>query len=206
MNYLGVFAEFITIPERNLIPYPDGMNPVHAALTKPVLTSLHGLHLTERALHRLLLEGRLVIGGGSVGLLTALILHSHGNKEILLCYTYPLRRETAFKTGYLEVFDQKTEQVNMDDSFELVVDTVGIESTRIMAIRAVRPRGIMMHIGLQQRSGVCYSRKITLSEITVIGTYTYTLTDLEGALKSHHSVALGVILHGLKNFLLAKVL
>lgn len=192
MNYPGAFAEFITIPERNLIPLPEGMNPVHAALTEPTATSLHALYLAERALHRPVSEGRtLVIGGGSVGLLAALILNSHGCKEILLCDTNPLRRETVLKTGCCEVFDPKTEPVNLDDSFELVVDAVGTEATRSMAIRAVRPGGVMMHIGLQQSSGESDFRKITLSEITVIGTYTYTHTDLEGALKILHSGALG---------------
>jgi alcohol dehydrogenase len=105
-----------------------------------------------------------------------LILNSHGCKEILLCDTNPLRRETVLKTGCCEVFDPKTEPVNLDDSFELVVDAVGTEATRSMAIRAVRPGGVMMHIGLQQSSGESDFRKITLAEISVIGTYTLTPT------------------------------
>ena len=48
-----------------------------------------------------------------------------------------------------------------------------------------------MHIGLQQSAGDCDFRKITLAEITVIGSYTYTHTDLEAALKTLHSGALG---------------
>jgi D-arabinose 1-dehydrogenase-like Zn-dependent alcohol dehydrogenase len=31
MNYPGAFVKFITIQEKNPIPLPDGMNPVHAA-------------------------------------------------------------------------------------------------------------------------------------------------------------------------------
>ena len=44
MNFSGAFAEFITIQEHNMIPIPEGMNPVHAALTEPAATSLHALH------------------------------------------------------------------------------------------------------------------------------------------------------------------
>lgn len=192
MNYPGAFAEFITIPEKNLLLLPDGMNPVHAALTEPAATSLHALYLAEQALHRPVSEGRaLVIGGGSVGLLAALILRAHGCKEILLCDTNPLRRETVLKTACCEVFDPQNEPQNLDDSFELVIDAVGMETTRRMAIRAVRPGGVLMHIGLQQSAGDCDFRKITLAEITVIGTYTYTHTDLEAALQALHSGALG---------------
>ena len=79
MNFSGAFAEFITIQEHNMTPNPEGMNPVHAALTEHAATSIHPLHLAERALHHPVSEGRaLVIGGGSVGLLAALLLRSHG--------------------------------------------------------------------------------------------------------------------------------
>ena len=192
MNFPGAFAEYITIQERNLIFIPEGMNPVHAALTEPAATSLHAVHLAERALHSPVSEGRaLVIGGGSVGLLAALILRSHGCEEILLCDTNSLRRETVFNTGCCEVFDPEHEPFKLVNRFELVIDAVGMETTRRMAIRAVRSGGVLMHIGLQQSAGDCDFRKITLAEITVIGTYTYTHTDLEAALKTLHSGALG---------------
>lgn len=192
MDYPGAFAEFITIPEQNLIPMPAGMKPTHAALTEPAATSLHAVHLAERALHRPVSEGRaLVIGGGSIGLLAALILRSHGCPEILLCDTNPLRRETAFRTGSCDVFDPGQEPVDLENRFELVVDAVGMEATRKLAIRAVRPGGVLMHIGLQEGSGICDFRKITLSEITVIGSYTYTPTDLQAALQALHSGVLG---------------
>jgi len=161
-------------------------------LTEPAAISLHALYLAERVLHRLVSEDRtLVIGGGSVGLLAALFLHSHGCKEILLCDTNPLLRETVFRTGCCEVFDPEIKPVNLNDSLELVVDAVGIEASRRMEIRAVRHGGVMMHIGLQQSTGDCDFRKIILAEITIIGTYTYTHTDLEVALKILHSGALG---------------
>ena len=147
-------------------------------LTEPAATSLHALYLAERVLHRLVSEDRtLVIGGGSVGLLAALFLYFHVCKEILLCDTNPLRRETVFWTGCCEVFDSEIKPVNLNDSLELVVDAVGIEASMRMAIRAVRHGGVRMHIGLQQSAGDCDFRKITLAEITVIGTYTYTHTD-----------------------------
>jgi D-arabinose 1-dehydrogenase-like Zn-dependent alcohol dehydrogenase len=66
-----------------------------------------------------------------------------------------------------------------------------METTRQMAIRAVSSGGVMLHIGLQHGSGDCDFRKITLSEITVIGTYTYTHIDLQAALQSLYLGNLG---------------
>jgi alcohol dehydrogenase len=71
MYRAGAFAEKIAIPGRNLIPVPDGMAGAHAALTEPGATGLHAVLLAERVNHRPLSETRaLVIGAGSVGLLT----------------------------------------------------------------------------------------------------------------------------------------
>ena len=192
MNYPGAFAEYVNIMERNLIQIPDGMNSNHAALTEPAATSLHAINLAEKALHRPVSEGRaLVIGGGSIGLLASLILNSHGCPEILLCDTNPLRRKTALETGCCKVFDPKFEPKNFENRFELVIDAVGMESTRKVAIRAIRPGGVLMHIGLQQGSGICDFRKITLGEITVIGAYTYTQCDMQAALLALNSGKLG---------------
>jgi len=192
MNYPGAFAEFINISEQNLIPLPEGMEFTHASLTEPAGTSLHALKLAQQALTVSLSEvNALVIGGGSIGLLAALFLRSHDCQDIFLCDTNPLRRETAISSGCGKVFDPLNEPSGLDNRFELVIDAVGMESTRSMAIRAVRPGGVMVHIGLQNGTGNCDFRKITLGEITVIGTYTYTHNDLEEALLKLSSGALG---------------
>ncbi len=192
MNYPGAFAEFINISEQNLIPLPEGMEFTHASLTEPAGTSFHALKLAQQALSVSLSEvNALVIGGGSIGLLAALFLRSHDCQEIFLCDTNPLRRETALSSGCCKVFDPLNEPSGLDNSFELVIDAVGMETTRSLAIRAVRPGGVMMHIGLLDGSGNCDFRKITLGEITVIGTYTYTHNDLEEALLKLSSGALG---------------
>ena len=192
MNYPGAFAEYVTIQEKNLIFIPEGMKSVHAALTEPVGTSLHAVDMAKRLLQIPVSEGRvLVIGGGSIGLLAALILRSYGCTEILLCETNPLRRESVLSTGCCEVFDPEHEPKTFENYFELVIDAVGTETTRHMAIRAVRPGGVFMHIGLQNSKGDCDFRKITLAEITIVGTYTYTQNDLQTSIELLHSGSLG---------------
>lgn len=69
----GAFAERVAIPTRNLIEIPDGMDASLAALTEPAATATHAVNLAERSLARPISETRaLVIGGGSVGLFSAL--------------------------------------------------------------------------------------------------------------------------------------
>ncbi len=191
MYRAGAFAEQITIPERNLIPVPEGMPSAHAALTEPGATGLHAVALAERVLARPLSEARtLVFGAGSVGLLTALLLRDKGAAEIRLAETNPLRRELVSSHCDIEVFDPR-EQAPDAQGFDCVFDAVGGAVTRDMSIAAARSGGVIVHIGLMDNQGSMDVRSMTLREITFIGTYTYTPVDLRATLAKLHSGALG---------------
>ena len=191
MYRAGAFAEQISVPAQNLIDIPEGMDSAHAALTEPAATALHAVNLAARAAHRPLGEARaLVIGGGSVGLFSALALADQGAAEIHLAETNPLRRDTAAATGACRAFDPMTSPA-CESSFEVVVDAVGGSASRAAAVAAVRPGGVVMHIGLLDSDGTIDMRRITLQEITLIGTYTYTPVDLRATLDKLHRGAFG---------------
>ena len=190
MRLAGAFAERIAIPERNLILLPAGMDPATAALTEPCATAWHAVALAARAAYRPLAENAaLVIGGGSVGLLGALILKAQGCRRVILAETNPLRRETARLAG-LTVVDPTSDPPEAD-SFELVLDAVGGARTRSAAIEAVRPGGVIAHVGLMDSDGPFDIRTLTLSEVTFIGVYTYGEADLRASLDALHRGALG---------------
>jgi alcohol dehydrogenase len=192
MNRAGTFAELVAVPEHCLIEVPETMDPVHAALTEPAATALHAVTLAGHALHRPIAEARaLVLGGGSIGLLSALLLRHHGCRNITLGDTNPLRRATAERTDICSVYDPLADAAPEADSFELVIDAVGAPATREAAVAAARPGGVIMHIGLQASGGELDVRKLTLSEITFIGAYTYTPVDLTAAVAALASGALG---------------
>lgn len=181
MRRAGAFAERVAIPERNLIPVPEGMDLAHAALTEPCATAWHALALAARASWRAVPECRaLVIGGGSVGLLGGLILKAWSARQVRLAETNPLRRETAGVAG-LDVFDPLSEPAEAA-GFDLVMDAVGATATRAAAIAAIRPGGVIAHVGLQDWAGDFDARTLTLSEVTFVGVYTYTDSDLRASL------------------------
>ena len=67
--------------------------------------------------------------------------------------------------------------LSVDVIRHFVIDAVGTAATRQAAVAAVRPGGIIMHIGLLDSAGEIDVRKMTLSEVTFIGTYTYAARD-----------------------------
>lgn len=187
----GALAERIAVPAGNLIEIPDDMDPVHAALTEPAATALHAVNLAAKVAHRPVSESRaLVIGGGSVGLFAALVLRDLGATEIHLAETNSLRRGTVESTGACRVIDPASEPAR-ESRFEIVVDAVGGKLSREAAMASVRPGGVVMHIGLLDNDGGIDVRRMTLQEISLIGTYTYTAADLRVTVEKLHSGAFG---------------
>ena len=192
MRHAGAFAQYVTIAEKNLIAIPDGLDMVHASLMEPAAVSLHSIVLAEKVMHRPLSESSaLVIGGGAIGLLAALFLAQKGTARIMLSETSASRRKTVEKTDCSEVFDPLGPQLPAESSFDLVVDAVGSGATRRDASRYARQGGVITHIGLQDNEPGLDIRRLTLQEITFIGNYTYTHTDLQAALDAIASGALG---------------
>ncbi|HVC11075.1 MAG TPA: alcohol dehydrogenase catalytic domain-containing protein, partial [Burkholderiales bacterium] len=192
MSRPGAFAQYMSIPTGSLIDLPDDMSARQAALTEPAATALHALHLCMRALARPLPEARvLVIGGGAVGLLAALLMRSYGCRRLLIAEVNPLRRAAAERhTGY-PGFDPREHGGPAEGSVDLVLDAVGSKDTRGAALAAVKPGGVVMHVGLQDWASEIDMRKLTLAEITLLGTYTYTTADLRATVQALHQGAFG---------------
>ena len=76
-------------------------------------------------------------------------------------------------------------------AFDVVVDGVGFAKTRETASRAVRPGGVIMHIGLGAAEGGLDIRRITLQEITFVGPYTYTAEDFRATAAAMFAGKLG---------------
>ena len=77
------------------------------------------------------------------------------------------------------------------NSYEVVIDAVGIDPTRATASRIVRPGGVVAHIGLGSGNGGLDVRKFTLQEVTFVGAYTYTMQDFAETLALLEARALG---------------
>lgn len=191
MTRPGAFAEYMSIPARSLVAIPEDMDSVHAALTEPAATALHALNLCMRVMARPLPESRvLIIGGGAIGMLSALLVRSYGGRNLVVAEVNPLRRASLSNHVGCETIDPIASPPT-ELSFDLVIDAVGAKATRNTAFAAVAPGGVIMHIGLQDGSSEIDIRKLTLAEISLLGTYTYTAADLHATVRALHQGTFG---------------
>jgi 2-desacetyl-2-hydroxyethyl bacteriochlorophyllide A dehydrogenase len=191
MTRAGAFAELVTTAAASVIDIPQDMTVRAAALTEPAATALHALHLAARALPRPLAEcSVLVLGGGAIGLLATLLLQHYGVRRITAGETNELRRASLARATAARIYDPLAE-APAAASADLVVDAVGAAATRDAALSAVKPGGAVVHIGLADHASTIDMRRLTLAEITLIGTYTYATSDLRAAAHALHDGAFG---------------
>ena len=176
----GGLAEFISIPDKNIFILPKELNIKDAALTEPTAVSVHAVLLSEESSKKPLSECKVLIqGAGAIGLLCGLILSKQKNcKKLTMSDPNKLRLNECSK--YLEAkFVEPQDKSLEENKFDIIFDTVGLEVSRKQAIHTIAPGGVIVHVGLTQPEGNFNFRKLTIQEITVIGTYCYTNKDFK---------------------------
>ncbi len=174
----GAFADYVTIPERNVFSIPDDMTFAVAALAEPLAVAWHGVRIGVEVLNGSLSTAVCcVLGGGAIGIGSALVLRRFGAHEIFLGEPNPQRRATAAAEGFIKAYSPGGTDEPPPGSVDIIIDAVGAAATRSAASRLAKPGGLIVHIGLLPGHDGFDIRRITLQEITVRGSYCYTVAD-----------------------------
>lgn len=167
----GAFAQFLSMPDQNLVEVPSHVPFAKAALAEPLAVSWHAARLGMEALRESADRRTLVIGGGAIGLAAALALRAMGVADVTIIEPNDARRD------FLKHMCKERVLARAEGNFALVVDAVGYSATRATASALAEPGGVIVHVGLGEDMGGLDVRRMTLQEITFIGTYTYTDQD-----------------------------
>ena len=186
----GGFAEFLSMPEDNLIAVPDDVDLEQAALAEPLACGWHAVRLGKSHVNAATSK-ILVLGGGAIGVGAALAAKAQGFDDITLVESNPIR--TDYLKAKMDFSILHPDDVVGRDDFGLVIDGVGIAPTRVLASAATCPGGVIIHIGLGDAEGGIDTRRLTLQEITFIGTYTYTGKDFSDTASALFAGRLGAL-------------
>ena len=174
----GAFADFLAIPESNTVIVPENVDINHAALTEPLACGWHAVKLGIRALNFPLSDAKcLIIGGGAIGVGVNLALRAKGASNITIVENNSLRYNMLQENFSSDTIIENN--LDLDVEFDFIIDAVGYSKTREAACALCIPGGVIAHIGLGDGIGGLDIRRMTLQEITFIGTYTYTPDDFK---------------------------
>ena len=180
----GGLAELVSVPEKNIFEVPRKLSIKEAALAEPAAVALHAVLLAEQNLKKPLSECKILIqGAGAIGLLCGLVLNTE-KKSTNIIMSDPNKKRLDECAKYLKAnFVPPNDKSIKENNFDLILESVGLEVTRHQAIKSIAPGGTIVHIGLTQPSGTFDFKKLTIQEITLVGTYCYTNKDFKKTLE-----------------------
>jgi threonine dehydrogenase-like Zn-dependent dehydrogenase len=194
----GGFGTLMLAHRSQCRPLPPSLDPRAAVLADPLAVALH-------AVERSGFEGSrpaLVLGAGTIGLcVVALLRRVHPGAEILATAAWPHLAEEvralgaepvgigsrsvtsalSARTGTGEVRPWLGSPWLAGDGAEVVIDAVGSAETAQIALRAVRPLGRVVRVGVGRAARV-QSTLHYFKEVEVVGSNGYRAGDLDRAL------------------------
>lgn len=150
----GSFAEYVLVPEKNVVKFDDSVTFEMGALFEPATVALHGFK-------RLNVKGGkniAIIGGGTIGMMTAQWAKIFGAKSVTVFDVVDERLELAKRLGCQYVVnslnddvDAKIKEITNGRGFDYVYDTCGLPSTAKLALKVVGNKGEVCFIGTPSR-------------------------------------------------------
>ena len=185
MHRPGAFAEYVNVPARCLIPWPENLPAEAAALAEPMANGIHVVRVSKH----LPAATALVIGAGPIGLFCQQALQVLRGAKVYVADLSPKRLAVAKKLGAVRVINPREEDVTKiimeatgGEGVDLSVDAVGGGITKKTSLDAIRPGGATVWIGLHENAITLDSYNITLPEKQVLGTYAASIEELQQAL------------------------
>jgi threonine dehydrogenase-like Zn-dependent dehydrogenase len=180
IHHDGAFADLVRAPAANLRRLPDDLDIRTGALTEPLANGVHAV--------RLGLAGQpastaVVIGAGTIGLVTLQAALLSELQHVSVIEPQDARRERAHTLGAHAVHKHAQAVAGDPLGADLVLDAVGAQATRAMALDLVRPGGRVVCVGLAADDTTLPFHTVVRNQVTIIGSYAYTMADFEQALE-----------------------
>lgn len=187
----GAFQSSCVVPAYTLHRLPDGLSLQHAALIEPVAVACHDIKRGRLTAG----EDALVIGGGPIGMLVALVAKA-GGASVTICEINPHRIAIAEKLG---IACLNPKQVDVADAVvsatggkgaDVVFEVSGTQPGADLMTQAAAVRGRIVMVAIYAGKAEVDLHRFFAAEIEMIGARVYEPDDYEKAIEL---VASGVI-------------
>ncbi len=184
MHRPGAFAEYVAVPERVLIPWPEGLPATTAVFAEPLANGINAMRQGPMARKSRVV----VIGAGPIGLMCLFAAKRVHQSSVVISDRIPERLETARTLGADLTVDalqqdlaDETRKYWGGEQAEFVVDAVGSAQTKLLSLDLVEPGGMVVWVGLHEDLIELNSFALTLGQKCIAGSYSGSVDDLRHA-------------------------
>jgi len=164
VKHPGAFAEYLTLPEENLLPVPTSIPDEYAVFTEPIAAACEILEQVRFPKSASIA----ILGDGKLGLLIAQVLHFSGLKVQVFGRNQnklAILRPLGIQTQLLARDNPKLPKA----SYEFVVDATGSAQGFAYALQLVRPRGTIIMKSTVAEPLTIDAAACIVNEISLIG-------------------------------------
>jgi 2-desacetyl-2-hydroxyethyl bacteriochlorophyllide A dehydrogenase len=183
VTYYGAYAETVVVPQRSLFRLPDELSERDGALAEPLAVGLHGVNLSGAGPA----DPAVVLGGGPIGVMTALGLRAKGFEKVIVIEPTTVRREALAALGFA-VSDVEGQDTSVPDFLggppRVVFDCTGHPVGLPTGINMVAPAGQVMVVGVPSHPSTVHAAQIARKEVSIRGSLAYTGADWTQAIDS----------------------
>jgi threonine dehydrogenase-like Zn-dependent dehydrogenase len=155
----GAFAEYLCLPDANLIPVADRLSDEAAVFAEPLAAGFEIFTQTQIAPA----DRIVILGDGRLGAITALAMHAHGLKPVIGGH----HQDKLRRLGEIGIAGQH--ESTLQPGFDMVVDCTGSARGLSRALELVRPRGkLVLKTTVAGSAGINLA-PVVINEIEVIG-------------------------------------
>jgi len=169
----GSFAEYLALPQNNVVPIPEDIPDEIAAIFDPLGNAVHTALSFD-----LIGEDVLVTGAGPIGIMGALVAQAVGARKVVITDINPVRLDLARKLGVRHVVDASTEnladvmrQEGMTEGFDVGLEMSGSAHAFRDMIDAMNNGGKIAILGIAPTGFEIDWNKVIFKMLTLKGIY-----------------------------------
>ena len=173
VNCPGSFAEYVCIPEANVVPIPDNISDEIAAIFDPFGNAVHTALSFD-----LVGEDVLVTGAGPIGIMGALVAQKVGARKVVITDISPYRINLAKRLGVQHVVNAAEEtlsdvmtRIGMTEGFDVGLEMSGAAPAMRDMIDKMNNGGKMALLGIAPTEFAVDWNEIIFKMLTVKGIY-----------------------------------
>lgn len=182
INNPGGLTKRIAVRPDMVIKVPNIMKDEEVAMVEPTAVGLHAVHLANIAVG----DNVLVIGGGIIGLVSAMFAKLEGASRVVLTETNPKRGEKSVKLGVADEWYNALDQDSLtklveetNGGFDVVIECVGNSAAVNSSINMVKPGGKVILVGVATEAISVYTVMAVMKELVVQGAIGYTYEEFK---------------------------
>ena len=178
----GGLAKKTKVRPDMVLKLPDSVSDEEGAMVEPTAVGLHAIHLADIKVG----DKVLVIGGGIIGLVSAMFAKMEGASYVALSETNKERGKKAVKLGVAdEWFDAKDTKMvenlvtKTNGGFDIVIECCGNSPAVGTSLMTVEPGGTVVLVGVSLGTVTIPTIVGVMKELTIRGAIGYTKEEFQ---------------------------